>query len=313
MGDEVDLAAGLLALHPPQLRGEEGGRLDDRAVGVVLGVAAAVVGVGEVPDLALGLVVAERVDVQVDGGPLVPCRPGAVDAGDDHHAVRGATGAVGSGRVAAVGVDRVHEASADGDEVERDLPGRRARQRARGDAGASDRIAATRRGPPRSDRRAASLARSVVASRKSTPASTDSPAWSPSQLPTSHTASTASPMNGRSVSQSSASVYAAPPAPGAWPGAGSRSEAWRSRCSTRRRPCGLVWLVGRDEVHQLGEVVRTEELHRIDVAVTDAQPEVEHGPFVVAVGRVGGAAGRAEHLARATAWPARTDTSARNE
>ena len=39
VGDQVDLAPGLLTLHRAQLRGEQRGRLDDRSVGVVLRVA----------------------------------------------------------------------------------------------------------------------------------------------------------------------------------------------------------------------------------------------------------------------------------
>ena len=140
----------------------------------------------------------------------------------------------------------------------------------------------------------ASAATSVVESRKSIPPSSATPAWSPSQAPTSHTASTASPTNGRSVSQSSASVYALDPL-------GTRDREVEGRLQVTpfpfRRPRGLARFVGRDEVHQLGEVVGPEQLHRVDVAVAEAQPEVEHSPVVVAVVVGARPAGGAEHVA----------------
>ena len=209
--------------------------------------------------------------------------------------------AAGASLQSAVTVSR--EASTDGDDVERELPGGRARQRAGGDRGERP-----HRGDRRVDRRragpsSASDARSVVASRKPMPASTASPAWSPSQAPTSHTASTASPMSGRSVSHDVGVGVrrSSPPA-----GVGSRSDdcsSRRSRAGDHGVSCGLV---GRDEAHELGEVVGPEELHRVDVAVPDPQPEVEDGPVVVAVVPVRHRWCRRRRRARPTAR-ARTD------
>ena len=47
-----------------------------------------------------------------------------------------------------------------------------------------------------------------------------------------------------------------------------------------------------DEPHELGEIGGAEELHRVDVPITDAEPEVEHGAVVT--------------LAGATTWPTTT-------
>ena len=66
-----------------------------------------------------------------------------------------------------------------------------------------------------------------------------------------------------------------------------------------RRPRRLVRLAGGHEAHELGEVGRAEQQHRVDVAVADAEPEVEHGAVVV----VAGATGRPDDVAAGDRLP----------
>ena len=66
---------GLLALHLAQLHREQRRNIVDRAVRVVMRVPTAVVRVPEVADLALSGVVAERIDVEIDGAARGPTPP----------------------------------------------------------------------------------------------------------------------------------------------------------------------------------------------------------------------------------------------
>ena len=88
------------------------------------------------------------------------------------------------------------------------------------------------------------------------------------------------------------------------PGVGRCSDDCNARRSPAGRPRGLGGVVRGHEVHELGEVVGAEQQHRVDVAVADAQPEVEHArrrgrspaPPVVPDARRPGSTG----------WPVRT-------
>ncbi len=275
--DEVDLATGVLPLHRAQLLGEERGRFADRSVRVVLRVATAVARVGEVANLALGCVVAERVDVEIDGGPAVPRRPRAVDPGDDHDAVQGTAGAVGGGRVAAVGGHAVGEAPPDGDEVEGDLAGRRVGERAGGER--RERLhrgqGVERRGTEVVER----VGREVGGRVEEVDPAVERDAGVVAEPGADVAHRVERVADERQVGVAVVAV-----------GVRTRPARTRDREAEGRlqvtpfpfgRPRGLTRFVGGDEVHELGEVVGPEQLHRVDVAVADAQPEVEHSPIVI--------------------------------
>ena len=196
-------------------------------------------------------------------------------------------GAVGfGGVVAAVGGDGVGEATPDRDDVECELARGRAGELARRARSTTPASRRPRRAPPGADRSSAAPARSVVASRKPIPASMASSTPSPSQEPTPHTASTTPPTSGMPVSH----------APRVWSShgstlPGSRQVQRRLQVASfpGRRPRRLVRLARGYEPHQLGEVGRGEQQHRIDVAVADAQADVQHRAVVIVADAAGGA------------------------
>ena len=261
----------------------------DRTVGVVRGVRAAVGRVRVVADLALVAVVAERLRRRARRSARDPGQPGAVDPGDDHHAVRGSTGAVGRGRVVgALGGDGVDEASPDLDDVERQHPDRRSgpgRAPAPTGARACDETVVST--VVRSPADARGLAMPVVASRNRRPASTASLDAVADPVPTSQAALDGAAESGTPC-RTSRRTWSRPRST---PRTGRRQVQRRLERAplVGRRPRGLGGIARGHQAHELGEVVGPEQQHRVDVAVADAQAEVQHAAVVVGADAAGDA------------------------
>ena len=278
MPDEIDLATRFLSLHRAELL-EESLRGDvEITQRVGLRVRAAAARVREVPDLAFVAVIAERLDVDTNGR-AVPCASRAVDSRDDHHAVPGTAGAVGGRCIGvAVGRDGVDETPAHVDDVDDDLTGRRARERA------CERVREPAQGVGRREEWAAQTPHEPVADARDglevAQPRVERLAHAVAD-PVGNCARVADePADERhAVAASSVPVETVDRRQRA---RGQREPQRGSQLTAlgRGRERLLVGLARRDEMHELGEIGRAERQHGIDVAVADPQTEVQHGAVV---------------------------------
>ena len=259
VGDQVDLAARVLALGPLELLGEaEAGSLQV-AVRLVGAVRTTVGRVREVRDLVVA--VAEGAGVEAER--RVVRRAGGVDAADGHEEVAGSSGAVG-GRAAVRALlavmPPVGGTGGDVDRHRREDPGRRM----------PERRARNARQPPRATGADAGE-RASAARRRSDRAA--------------HGVPTAAPGVDRrpgGIAERAGEI------------AGDRCDA---RPSRGERPGdhspGVPrlgrHLVGRDEPDQLREIAHAEQALRVEIAVAEADAEVEPAGLVLGAGAAGGA------------------------
>ena len=261
-------------------------------------VRAAVGRIGEPPHLPLVAVVPERGDVEVDRRAALPCLAGAVDAGHDHHAVGGSSGAVSLGRVvAALGGQRADEAPPHVDDVEREKTRRRARE-------------------PACDRRR-QRAQHVDRGVDRRPEGVEDRAREPGHRV--ECSETAADGVVRAVAEPCCDVArarehvaherdarrAAVVAIVAVVTGRGRARRRELECGRQlaplvgRGPRALGRWIGRGEAHHLGEVERAEQHHRVEVAVAEPEAEVQHAVAMViaAVTLVGRAAGGGDRVA----------------